>query len=95
VDIFYTDSRFPDDPPTTLALPYIPPEGTGNGISGDVFFTLINTGNICCVFNERLCVADDRFPADTLSYSIYIQDRAGNVSNTIRTEQIQVLCLGQ
>ncbi|MBB4080967.1 hypothetical protein GGR28_003608 [Lewinella aquimaris] len=94
-DIFYQDSRFPGLPPTPLAFPVIPTEGTGNGISGDVFFTLINTAQVCCVFNDRFCVADERYPVDTLSYLIYIQDRAGNRSNTIKTEQIQVLCLGQ
>ncbi len=94
-DIFYTDSRFPNLPPTPLAFPLIPTEGTGNGISGDVFFTLINTAQVCCVFNDRFCVADERYPIDTLSYFIYIQDRDGNLSNTIQTEQIQILCLGQ
>ncbi|CAH1001878.1 hypothetical protein LEM8419_02786 [Neolewinella maritima] len=95
VDIFYVDSRFPNEPPTPLAFPLIPTEGTGNGISGDVFFTLINTNQICCVFNGRLCIDDPRYPVDTLSYSFYIQDRAGNVSNTIRTEQINILCGAQ
>lgn len=96
-DIFIKDSRFPELPPTIVgAFPTIPAEGTGNGISGDVFFTVINSGQgVCCIFNDRFCVADEAFPVDTLSYEIYILDQAGNQSNTIRTEQIQVLCLGQ
>ena len=96
-DIFIRDSRFPNIPPTIIgAFPPIPTEGTGNGISGDVFFTIINSGQaVCCVFNNTFCEADSRYPVDSLYYSIYIVDRAGNQSNTIQTEQIQILCLGQ
>lgn len=95
-DIFYLDSRFPEDEPSSLSFPLIPQEGTGNGISGDVFFTVVNESQgICCIFNDRFCISDERFPVDTLSYLIYIRDRDGNFSNTIQTEQIQVLCLGQ
>ena len=95
-DIFFRDSRFPNVEPTALSFPVIPAEGTGNGISGDVFFTLINEAqSVCCAFNDRFCIADERFPVDTFSYFIYIKDRDGNVSNTIQTEQIQILCLGQ
>ena len=95
-DIFIQDSRFPNTLPISGAFPLIPTEGTGNGISGDVFFTIINTGQaVCCVFNDTYCEADPRYPVDTLSYAIYIMDRDGNRSNTIRTKQIKVLCLGQ
>jgi hypothetical protein len=96
-NIFIVDSRFPDeDPSFVAAFPTIPVEGTGNGISGDVFFTVINSGQaVCCVFNDRFCAEDVRYPVDTFSYQIYITDRAGNRSNTIQTEQIQILCLGQ
>lgn len=92
-DIFLRDSRFGDLAQIPVAFPLIPGEGTGNGISGDVSFTLLNIPQqICCVFNGRICVDDDRYPVDTLSYFIYIEDRAGNRSNTIQTEQIQILC---
>ncbi|WP_116124944.1 hypothetical protein [Lewinella sp. IMCC34183] len=94
-DIFYVDSRFPEVPPTPLSLPTVPSEGTGNGISGDVFFTLINTNQICCKFNDRFCIADPAYPVDTFSLFIYMVDQAGHISNTIQTEQIQVPCLGQ
>ena len=94
-DITIIDSRFPTFE-NSLAFPVIPNEGTGNGISGDVFFTLINTGqSICCRFNDFICAEDPAYPVDTFSYSIYIVDRDGNRSNTIQTEQIKVLCLGQ
>ncbi len=92
-DIFYIDSRFPNNP-TPLALPPIPREGTGNGISGDVFFTLINTGQVNCVYNGRFPAQDRAYPVDTFRLSIYIVDQAGNQSNTIQTEQIQIRCFG-
>lgn len=93
VDIFLTDSRLLQ--PRPLTIPYINPEGTGNGISGDVFFTLVNTTGICCIFDRRLCASDPSFPVDTFSYEIQIRDRAGNFSNKIRTPVIDILCLGQ
>lgn len=93
VDVFLTDSRLGIQSP--FRLPLIPPEGTGNGISGDIFINLINTTGICCIYNNRLCAEDPAYPIDTFSYTIQIKDRAGNMSNVIRTDQIQVLCLGQ
>jgi hypothetical protein len=93
IDIFVEDSRLGIQTP--FSLPLIPQEGTGNGISGDIFITIINTTGICCIFNNRLCAADERFPVDTFSYSIQIVDRAGNFSNVIRTDPINILCLGQ
>ncbi|MEL7161457.1 MAG: hypothetical protein AAFN92_11935 [Bacteroidota bacterium] len=93
IDIFLTDSRLGIQTP--FSFPDIPSEGTGNGISGDVFITVVNTTGICCIFRNRLCVADPNFPVDTFSYEIQIQDRAGNLSNKIRTTPIEILCLGQ
>lgn len=93
IDIFLTDSRIGLQTP--LSLPLIPEEGTGNGISGDIFINLINQTGICCIFNNRLCAADESYPIDTFSYAIQIRDRAGNMSNVIRTDPIEILCLGQ
>jgi len=52
IDIFLTDSRIGLQTP--LSLPLIPEEGTGNGISGDIFINLINETGVCCIFNNRL-----------------------------------------
>ncbi|SEQ69619.1 hypothetical protein [Neolewinella agarilytica] len=93
IDIFLTDSRLGIQTP--FSIPLIPTEGTGNGISGDIFITVVNTTGICCIFNNRLCIADESFPVDTFSYAIQIKDRAGNLSNEIRTDPIEILCLGQ
>lgn len=52
VDIFFTDSRLGIQTP--FRIPPIPAEGTGNGISGDIFISVINTTGICCIFNLSL-----------------------------------------
>lgn len=72
--------------------PYIPEEGIGNGISGDMQLLLYTT---CCLFPNNIppCSAPSQYPIDTLIYEIYIKDRAGNVSNTITTEPIILRCL--
>lgn len=92
VDIFLTDSRLPTLP-IPFRFPLIEEEGTGNGISGTATVTILNTDNICCIYESRLCAEDPEYPIDTFSYSIQIRDRANNFSNTIRTDQIQIICL--
>lgn len=94
VDIFIEDSRF--GVPSPRKIPMIPEEGTGNGISGDLFITIVNEPDgICCVRTPLFCVANPAFPVDTFSYSIQIRDRANNFSNVVRTEVIEIKCLGQ
>lgn len=92
IDIFLTDSRLPTLP-IDYRFPLIPEEGTGNGISGTASIAIVNTNNICCIFNSVLCAANPAYPIDTFSYSIQIRDRANNFSNTIRSEQIEIICL--
>lgn len=89
-DIFLYDSRIP-----TIArlarIPFIPEEGTGNGIRGELTIrTLSDNGGICCIANGISCSTDN--PTDTFSYEIQIRDRAGNYSNKVRTETITILC---
>ncbi|OAV44200.1 hypothetical protein [Lewinella sp. 4G2] len=91
IDIFLQDSRLPIQTP--FKIPAISREGTGNGISGDIFVTVTNSAGICCIVNGVLCERDPRFPTDTFSYSVQIRDRAGNLSNKIQTNPIEILCL--
>lgn len=90
IDIFLTDSRLGIQVP--FALPDIPIEGTGNGISGDIILDVVNSAGVCCIFRNEPCVADPRMPTDTFSYAIQIRDRAGNLSNSIQTPPITILC---
>jgi hypothetical protein len=93
VDIFLRDSRLPQVA-QNFRFPLIDEEGTGSGISGTTTITIVNTNNICCIFQEENCAADEEYPIDTFSYSIQIIDRAGNLSNVINTETVEIACLG-
>ena len=99
VDIFVQDSRSRANnlPPAIFAgFPAIPNEGTGNGISGDVFYTVVNSGaGINCIYRGRQPANFPEYPIDTVSYFIYILDRDGNQSNVVKTEQIKIVCSGQ
>lgn len=73
-------------------IPFIPEEGVGNGISGEITLRL-NTS--CCIFPGNVlppCSPSTDFPTDTLRYIIYIKDRAGHESNRIETGEIVLLC---
>ena len=92
-DIRLRDSR--DDALNPFRLPVIPEQGVGNGISGEITLRIPNApSNLCCIFENGLdpCTASVEFPTDTFSYSITLTDRAGNVSNAIRTDPITLLC---
>lgn len=84
----------------------IPEQGSNNGISGEMTAIVSNTsksiisgkdtfklGNICCIIPDvEICSTDPLYPRDTFSYLIRVRDKAGNWSNTIRTETITILC---
>ena len=70
--------------------PFIPEEGTGNGITGTIRINLFNT---CCVFPDNIppCESPDLYPTNDLTFEVYIVDRAGNQSNVIETQPITLL----
>src|SRR5690606_6818403 len=73
-------------------LPELPPEGAQRGVRGEITVTIYTT---CCIYPDGTppCEPSQKFPTDTLQYEIFIKDRAGNVSNTISTDPITILCL--
>ncbi len=92
-DVFLTDSR--DGFVTTFKLPILPTQGVGNGISGEITVKIPNTPfQICCTYpnGAPACLPNDQFPTDEFFFTIQLRDRAGNLSNTIQTEPITVLC---
>ncbi len=92
-DVFVRDSRFPELDYATFILPFIPPRGTGNGISGEVSLVVFTS---CCIFPPGTFPACDNpaeFPRDTLQFEIFILDRSGNESNHIMTDDIILRCL--
>lgn len=91
LDVFVTDTRL-DAAPLTYKLPFVPLQGTGNGISGDISITLPTT---CCIFPNNIpppCNTLASFPQDTVVYEVFIKDRAGNESNRVLTDGIILLC---
>lgn len=90
LNIFIRDSR-DQFVASKYRLPELPPEGAQRGIRGEITVTIYTT---CCIFPDGTppCQASLEYPTDTLRYEIYIRDRAGNVSNTIETEPIIILC---
>lgn len=92
--VFVRDSRdsFPKPP---LQLPYVEPEGAGNGISGEI---TVKLPTVCCIYTnpEGIKVACEDVPIsyqfDTFYYYIKIRDRAGHESNEIKTEMITLRC---
>ena len=89
-DLFITDTRDNFMPPA-YRLPKVPEQGIGNGVSGDISFVVYTT---CCFFpnGQDPCTPSTTYPVDTLTYLIFMKDRAGHESNTIETPPIQVLC---
>jgi hypothetical protein len=90
--IFYRDER--DQFASERKLPFVDPQGAGNGISGDISVVLPST---CCIHidpDEGIKTACDLVPinTDTLVYVITIRDRAGHISNEIRTSPIRLIC---
>ena len=91
--VFIRDSRdsFPKPP---IQLPYVEPQGAGNGISGEITIKLPTT---CCIYingqgSKFACEDVTQIQFDTFFYYIKIRDRAGHESNEIKTEAITLRC---
>lgn len=88
---FLIDKR--DGAEVGYIVPYIPPRGNNSAISGEITIELYST---CCLpapgFSGCSPFPGSVNPVDTLSYEIYIKDRAGNISNTIQTAPIYLEC---
>jgi len=96
--IFFVDTRLTEfNDFLKFEAPIIPEQGTGNGISGEMTIQVFTT---CCIhpdpdFAPDACNAPfqaTNVQYDTLIYDVYIQDRAGNKSNTIQTAPLLIKC---
>lgn len=90
IDLKFQDLRT-GEISTTFSLPDIPNPNQKYGIDGEIIATIYS---VCCIhptFNEN-CDTWSDFPEDELVYSITLTDRAGNVSNTILTDPIRIIC---
>ncbi len=84
------DTRI-DEVIENIKTPFIPLQGTANGIRGTIELKIFTT---CCIFpnGDPPCQANPAFPTNDLLYEIILEDRAGNVSNTVQTEIITLIC---
>ncbi|NNE29469.1 MAG: hypothetical protein HKN16_07520 [Saprospiraceae bacterium] len=74
-----------------FSLPFVPNPNEKYGISGEIYLQVYT---VCCINPElnEICDQWEDFPVDELTYEITLTDRAGNVSNSITTSPIQILC---
>lgn len=89
--VFIRDSRDSFYKPP-LQLPYVEPQGAGNGISGEISVKLPTT---CCIYTSPEGIkfaCDETLVNDTFFYYVKIRDRAGHESNEIRTDAIRLNC---
>ncbi|MFN0035717.1 MAG: hypothetical protein ACKVUS_11670 [Saprospiraceae bacterium] len=92
--VFVRDSR-DSFPKPGFQLPYVEPQGAGNGISGEISVKLYS---VCCIYTapDGINLACEDVPQslqfDTFYYYIKIRDRAGHESNEIKTEAITLRC---
>lgn len=75
-------------------VPEVPELGASNGIKGEITFRVLSS---CCNFPDDLMLDPcfDETPLyryDKIVYEIYLKDRAGHQSNTIRTDTIYLRC---
>ncbi len=73
--------------------PFVPEAGATNGISGTIRVKIYTT---CCIYDVNTgippCEPTTIFPTNVLPLEVYIIDRAGNVSNVVRTTDIILQC---
>lgn len=90
-NIFMQDDR--DGMLVTYSMPLIPQKGVANGVSGTITVLHTTLFNVCCYYpNADPCSIPDKPTTDTVTYSIYIEDRAGHKSNVITMQPIVINC---
>jgi len=91
-NIFITDLRT-NHSFRQYKAPFVPLEGAGNGVSGKIKIKVFTT---CCIFTTSSginpCTKTSLFPQNELPLEIYIKDRAGHVSNTVKADVLILDC---
>jgi hypothetical protein len=88
--IVILDTRKRDTINDVKSLPFVPEQGAGNGITGEI--TLRLRGGCCTNTINGVPCGQPKFSRDTTSYEIYIKDRAGHESNRVKTPPIFIKC---
>lgn len=92
VDVYLTDSR--SNFQERFLLPIFENDASEQGISGTITLKLPNNIYLCCTFPNTTdaCFRNPTYPRDSFFYNIQIQDRAGNLSNIIKTDILTLIC---
>lgn len=73
--------------------PILPDQGSSNGVKGEIELLVFTA---CCTYPPSIPSCEpnppDEFAIDTLTLTITLIDRAGNLSNAIVTDDIYILC---
>ena len=84
----FTVNKLYNQPADSFRLPFIPEQGTKNGISGQIRLRLLTS---CCK-GAYPCDPFITKKYDTLTYDITIKDRANHISNVVTTPPILLQC---
>lgn len=93
--VFFVDRRDNSTLVPGDRLPFVEPQGTGNGISGEISVRLRRS---CCIYigpggiSQACEAAALAIARDTVTYEVFIRDRAGHESNRILTPPIVLIC---
>lgn len=88
-NIFVTDSRT-NQLIASYRIPEVDENSSKNGRQGDITLILYSQ---CCIYpDSSSCYASTVFPTDSMSYKIQVKDKAGNLSNIISTDAVQLDC---
>ena len=85
--LFLLDSR--DNCLHLFNLPHVEPKGQNNAISGTVD---ILVEELCC-FDPEAGFCPTSIPFDTVTFDVFLKDRAGNFSDTITTPPVVIRCI--
>lgn len=69
-------------------IPDLPQTDIGN--AGTV---ILNIPTLCCLFDDEPACSTPEGATDTMTFSIRVFDQAGNMSNTVNTDELVILCL--
>lgn len=88
-NIFLTDITRGDV--YTYRLPFIPEQGIGNGISGEVEITLFPSDQ-CCDSTRLPCIPEVGAGNEMNVYELQVQDRSGKMSAPILLPPVTLIC---
>ena len=86
-NVIITDSRTGFE--ETFGVPLVPQQGVSNGISGEISLLVFAS---CCLNSNPICLPTPNANPEEIIYTIRMFDQAGNISNTIQTSPIFLIC---